>query len=481
MYFTGISDEAGGPIERQIAAHQELGWSSLELRGIDSVNLTAIDDDIFDHVFRSVEEAGMKVCCFASQLANWGRPINNDFQADLDLGPSVTGGMVLGTVSIAGLWDQADITVGGWDARTGLSVTSLKAGRVGNVNVTAPGGIGLIATSEWQSGLISAGWVGSISTTASRPLGTNGDFGASLTLTGADVPARTATLRAATIAGDLLSGSDWQIEAGWVTAINVAGFVGDGSFRVAGVDSRGSSLGTVRFGYVSQGTVWALGGVGAISTEQWDCGSVTAGWVGTVSTMANSMWGVPGDFGANMTLTGANVPARAATLGSATIRGDLAGSDWDIQGGYVNVMAVRGTVYHGTICSAGDINSLTIGASEGSDFGAGLGFDLLQSARHVASGDTANAPTGTIKTFAVKGWRILAGQPIPRFFSDSSISAKVGNVSLLNWDGLGGLFAPAGGIKSVKHAETADKLNCWVWPPPLRQVSDGPDGFIHLI
>ena len=32
MIFSGIADEAGSTIERQIRAHQELGWKYIELR-----------------------------------------------------------------------------------------------------------------------------------------------------------------------------------------------------------------------------------------------------------------------------------------------------------------------------------------------------------------------------------------------------------------------------------------------------------------
>lgn len=84
MYFTGISDEAGLTIERQIAAHQSLGWQHHELRNIDGKNLTDVDDAAFQRITEAIEAAGMTVCCFASQLANWSRPITNDFAVDIE-------------------------------------------------------------------------------------------------------------------------------------------------------------------------------------------------------------------------------------------------------------------------------------------------------------------------------------------------------------------------------------------------------------
>jgi len=83
MYFSGISDEAGSSIEKQIAAHKELGWDKLELRLIDGVNLTAVDDVAFEKVCEAVTAAGLTVCCFASALGNWSRPIRGDFELDM--------------------------------------------------------------------------------------------------------------------------------------------------------------------------------------------------------------------------------------------------------------------------------------------------------------------------------------------------------------------------------------------------------------
>lgn len=84
MFFSGISDEAGRPIDAQIRAHRELGWNHLELRMVDDANLTALPDDKFDEVYEKVTAAGMKVSCFGSAIANWARPITCDPQIDID-------------------------------------------------------------------------------------------------------------------------------------------------------------------------------------------------------------------------------------------------------------------------------------------------------------------------------------------------------------------------------------------------------------
>jgi len=84
MFFSGISDEAGQPIDVQIRAHQELGWDQLELRSIDGENATAVSDEKFDEIYAKVTEAGMKVSCFGSAIANWARPITCDPQIDVE-------------------------------------------------------------------------------------------------------------------------------------------------------------------------------------------------------------------------------------------------------------------------------------------------------------------------------------------------------------------------------------------------------------
>lgn len=84
MFFSGISDEAGQAIETQIRAHRELGWSHLELRCVDGLNLTLLPDDAFDRVYDAVTGAGMTVSCFSSAVANWARPITCDPQIDID-------------------------------------------------------------------------------------------------------------------------------------------------------------------------------------------------------------------------------------------------------------------------------------------------------------------------------------------------------------------------------------------------------------
>ncbi|MBI2435303.1 MAG: sugar phosphate isomerase/epimerase [Candidatus Hydrogenedentes bacterium] len=84
MFFSGISDEAGQTIERQIQAHQELGWKHLELRLVDGQNFTQVSDAKYDEVRAKIDDAGLQVSCFGSAIANWARPITCDPDIDIE-------------------------------------------------------------------------------------------------------------------------------------------------------------------------------------------------------------------------------------------------------------------------------------------------------------------------------------------------------------------------------------------------------------
>lgn len=84
MFLAGIADEAGASIERQIEAHRELGWKHIEIRNVDEKNLIDVDEAKFNQIAKKLDEAGIRVCCFASQIANWARKISGDFTLDVE-------------------------------------------------------------------------------------------------------------------------------------------------------------------------------------------------------------------------------------------------------------------------------------------------------------------------------------------------------------------------------------------------------------
>lgn len=84
MYFTGIADEAGLAVEKQIEAHKLLGWNHVEVRNIPGGNFAEVDDATWQAAYEKFTEAGLAVSCFGSGIGNWARPITGDFQKDID-------------------------------------------------------------------------------------------------------------------------------------------------------------------------------------------------------------------------------------------------------------------------------------------------------------------------------------------------------------------------------------------------------------
>lgn len=83
MYFTGFADEAADGMDGQIRATKELGWSHIESRNVDGKNLHDIPDAKFDEVCEKLQDAGVKINCFGSTIANWGKSILDPFDVTL--------------------------------------------------------------------------------------------------------------------------------------------------------------------------------------------------------------------------------------------------------------------------------------------------------------------------------------------------------------------------------------------------------------
>lgn len=77
MYFTGFADEAAHSLAGQIRATRELGWTRIESRKVDGVNIHDLDDAAFDRAVAQLEAAGVTVNCFGSAIANWGKAVDD--------------------------------------------------------------------------------------------------------------------------------------------------------------------------------------------------------------------------------------------------------------------------------------------------------------------------------------------------------------------------------------------------------------------
>ena len=83
MYLTGFADEAAGDIDGQIGATRELGWSNIESRNISGRNIHDIPEDQFEVVCGKLRDAGVRINCFGSAIANWGKSIEVPFDSSL--------------------------------------------------------------------------------------------------------------------------------------------------------------------------------------------------------------------------------------------------------------------------------------------------------------------------------------------------------------------------------------------------------------
>jgi sugar phosphate isomerase/epimerase len=84
MYLKGFADEAAAGIDGQIRATRELGWENIEARSIDGVNIHDLPQDEFDLVYGKLQDAGIRINCFGSAIANWGKRIDEPFDSSLE-------------------------------------------------------------------------------------------------------------------------------------------------------------------------------------------------------------------------------------------------------------------------------------------------------------------------------------------------------------------------------------------------------------
>lgn len=88
MYFTGFADEASASLDVQIKATKELGWQNIEARKVQVEEFQEgmihdITDEAFERVVEKLEAAGVRINCFGSAIANWGKKIDEPFDSSL--------------------------------------------------------------------------------------------------------------------------------------------------------------------------------------------------------------------------------------------------------------------------------------------------------------------------------------------------------------------------------------------------------------
>lgn len=83
MFLTGFADEAGSTIEKQIEATKALGWSNIESRAIQGVNIHDMPEADFHAAANNLDAVGIHVNCFGSTIANWAKSIHDPFDITL--------------------------------------------------------------------------------------------------------------------------------------------------------------------------------------------------------------------------------------------------------------------------------------------------------------------------------------------------------------------------------------------------------------
>src|SRR4029079_7349280 len=85
MILMGIGDEAGSSLDSQIAATLELGWTHIEMRGVEvpgfaKANFHDLPDKAFDIAAGELTDAGIHVYCFGSTIMNWAKTLETPWE-----------------------------------------------------------------------------------------------------------------------------------------------------------------------------------------------------------------------------------------------------------------------------------------------------------------------------------------------------------------------------------------------------------------
>ncbi|MFI7677222.1 sugar phosphate isomerase/epimerase family protein [Actinophytocola sp. NPDC049390] len=84
VILAGVGDEAAPDLAGQLAAVARAGLDAIELRTVDGVALSDLDDHAFADVVDALEWSDTRVVCVDSRIGNWARPVTGPFELDLD-------------------------------------------------------------------------------------------------------------------------------------------------------------------------------------------------------------------------------------------------------------------------------------------------------------------------------------------------------------------------------------------------------------
>ena len=401
-------------------------------------------------------------------------------------GIQMVGDGYAGSVQLHDVANGADIIMPGAGAVKGVTIAVGQLFADTDIVLGSP--LKSLTAMRWTSSSLTAPWASSITIKGDRRNNVSGDFGADVTLTAAD-PKTGIALSRLTAAGRITNSAitanagsigtitaaqwdDGSLSATWAKTVMIKGNRRDSSItgdfgavvNLTGQDTRGLSLNKLQVaGRIVDSQITFAGGTGTIMAAQWDAGSLDALWAKNITTKGNR-WdaAISGDFGAVVNLTGQ-----------------------DTRGISLNKLQVAGTAQNATVRTSGSMGSLLLGATNGSDFLAGIKDGV---ARNAASHDDFHHPAATIKSVKIKGWKMPKGQSAPRFFENSCFSAAtLGSISLLNVDyandeetfGFSALDRGTG--KEIKSITSKDTVSGEKWKWPLIPVGDQIDFVVRVL
>jgi hypothetical protein len=342
-------------------------------------------------------------------------PIGSIAAATTDLVGSLTIDGALGKLTLDEVTGAA-IQIGG--SPTSKPVT-LVFDQVKDTGILSAMPIASLTATEWldTDGVlqeIKAPWIGTLSipgkTTVTPKIA--GDLAANLTLSGSGLAAKAKTLGAATIKGSVRA-STWDI-TGAVGAIKASGDAG--VFGQPWVIRNAASVASLTLGNVTDAEVSA-GTIGAIKAVRWFNGSITANTLASIATTgmaaAKMMPAFPGNFGADLRLSGAGLTGTAKALGGATIKGNLMPSTWDITGP-VGALTVTGNVgFAGQpwiLKNSSIVASLTLGDVADAEVQGATKLGPVKAVRWQAGKITANT-AASITTTGLAATKTAAAVP----------------------------------------------------------------------
>ena len=265
----------------------------------------------------------------------------------------------LGTLTLDDVADGHVIDIGPSDVAT--ATVGMTFDLVRDLSIYSQTPIRSISAKEWlDSGaddLVSAPSVGTLTISGDKTRGRAGDFQAGLLLSGNANPL-VPTLGSVVIAGGV-GVADWDI-AGRAGSISIAGAVTDLYLHGSGDGLTG--LSSFSAGHVASLVAEIAGPIGTLKAKSLAAGSIHADSLTSLNITGN---GQPGNFGADLTLTGAaETGTSVKVLGTASVAGAITGGTWTITGN-VGSVSVGSAAQGWSATVSGDLTSLLSGGNLG--------------------------------------------------------------------------------------------------------------------